>query len=393
MSNFSGAIKVAATTATAAAVNADRLDTIRNAGDYATSGGSSNAYTLSIDAQYTAYAAGDVFKFKSNFANTASATLNVNSIGAKTIKRPDGTALIANDILSGQIVTVIYDGTDLIMISVRGNKPEVYSYNAGETINGATLPVPVYQDTSDGEFYICDANVTTKLNFRGFAITNGTDGNPMNIQTAGIVSGFSGLTKGKYYVSDTVGTLSTTPGTYEVLVGLAVSATEILILRNETSCFIDSNVTRTDTQTASASKSGTFTITTPRRARLIKFTVTVIDNLQTGSNSTRVRTYNCYMDLITQRITARILYSANNQNITSAQIFTTGAANLSDLVQATVQTMTNSVITVDNSGGTSNTRIDSIVSTENTITFSYTLNTGAVADDCAIALSSVIILG
>lgn len=393
MSNFSGATKTAATTATAAAVNADRLDVIRNAGDYATSGGSSNAYTLAVDAQYTAYSAGDVFKFKSNFANTTTATLNVNSIGAKTIKRPDGTALIANDIISGQIVTVIYDGTDLIMVSVRGNKPEVYSYNAGETIAGATLPVPVYQDTSDGEFYACDANVTTKLNFRGFAISDGTNGNPINVQTAGIVSGFSGLTKGKYYVSDTVGTIATTPGTYAVLVGLAVSATEILILQNETVSFIDSNVTQTDTQTASASKSGTFTINTPRRARLIKFTVTVIDNLQSGSNSTRVRTYNCHMDLINQRIIAQLLYSANNQNITSAQVFVTGAANLQDLIMGTVQAMTNSVISVDNSGGTSFTRIDSIVSTENAITFSYTLNSGSVADDCAIALTSVIVLG
>lgn len=393
MSNFSGTTKTAATTATAAAVNADRLDVIRNAGDYATSGGSSNAYTLAVDAQYTAYSAGDVFKFKSNFANTASATLNVNSIGAKTIKRPDGTALIANDILSGQIVEVIYDGTDLIMISVRGNKPEVYSYNAGETIAGATLPVPVYQDTSDGEFYACDANVTTKLNFRGFAISDGTNGNPINVQTAGIVSGFSGLTKGKYYVSDTVGTIATTPGTYAVLVGLAVSATEILILQNETVSFIDSNVTQTDTQTASASKSGTFTINTPRRARLIKFTVTVIDNLQSGSNSTRVRTYNCHMDLINQRIIAQLLYSANNQNITSAQVFVTGAANLQNLIMGTVQAMTNSVISVDNSGGTSFTRIDSIVSTEKAITFSYTLNSGSVADDCAIALTSVIVLG
>ena len=393
MSNFSGATKTAATTATAAAVNEDRLDVIRNAGDYATSGGSSNAYTLAIDAQYVAYAAGDVFKFKSNFANTTTATLNVNSIGAKTIKRPDGTALIANDIRSGQIVEVIYDGTDLIMISVRGNKPEVISYNAGETIAGATLPVPVYQDTSDGEWYACDANVSTKLNFRGYAITDGTDGNPINIQIGGIVSGFSGLAKGKYYVSDTAGTIQTTPGTFEVLAGLAISATEILIIRDETCAFIDSNVTRTDTQTASAAKSGTFTITTPRRARLIKFTVSVFDNLQTGANSTRVRTYNCYMDLINQRITAQLVYSANNQNQTSPSLYTSGAANLSDLVQSPVQTMSNAIITVDNSGGTSNTRIDSIVSTESTITFSYTLNTGSVADDCAIALSSVIILG
>lgn len=102
--------------------------------------------------------------------------------------------------------------------------------NAGETINGATLPVPVYQDKSDGELYACDANDTGKLKFIGFAISNSTNGNPIKFQGAGVVSGFSGLSFGeKYYVQDSVGTIGTTPGTYEVLVGIAVSSTQILI--------------------------------------------------------------------------------------------------------------------------------------------------------------------
>ena len=101
------------------------------------------------------------------------------------------------------------------------------SYNAGETINGATLPVPVYQDTSDNEFYACDANDTAKLNFVGFAIS---DGNPIDIQMNGIVKGFSGLDEGeKYYVQDTAGTIGKTPGTHKIYVGRAISQTELLI--------------------------------------------------------------------------------------------------------------------------------------------------------------------
>jgi len=107
------------------------------------------------------------------------------------------------------------------------------SYNAGETINGATLPVPVYQDTTDNEFYKCDADDTDKLNFVGFAISNGTDGNPIDIQMNGIVKGFSGLDEGeKYYVQDTAGTIGTSKGTYNILVGVAISTTELLILKN-----------------------------------------------------------------------------------------------------------------------------------------------------------------
>ena len=104
------------------------------------------------------------------------------------------------------------------------------SVTAGETINGATLPVPVYQETSAGKYLACDGDVTTKLAFQGFAISNSTDTNPITLQHTGIVSGFTGLTIGlKYYLSDTVGTISSSVGTYEVLVGIAISTTEILI--------------------------------------------------------------------------------------------------------------------------------------------------------------------
>ena len=52
----------------------------------------------------------------------------------------------------------------------------IRSMTAGETINGATLPVAVYQNTTDNEVYACDGNDTTKLKFIGFAISNSTDG-------------------------------------------------------------------------------------------------------------------------------------------------------------------------------------------------------------------------
>lgn len=101
---------------------------------------------------------------------------------------------------------------------------------AGATINGATLPVPVYQNTTDNEYYACDGNDTAALKFQGFAISNGTDANPISIQYSGVVTGFSGLDEGlAYYLSDTVGTIQNTPGTTSVMVGVAISATELFI--------------------------------------------------------------------------------------------------------------------------------------------------------------------
>lgn len=101
---------------------------------------------------------------------------------------------------------------------------------AGATINGATLPVPVYQNKTDNEFYACDANDTSAMKFLGFAVTNGTDGNDIDVVFAGVVSGFTGLSEGeKYYVQDTVGTIGTSPGTNEILVGIAISETELVV--------------------------------------------------------------------------------------------------------------------------------------------------------------------
>lgn len=105
---------------------------------------------------------------------------------------------------------------------------------AGETINGATLPVPVYQQYDDKEWYACDANVVGKCAFRGFAISNSTNGNDITIQFNGVVSGFSGLTEGaQYFVQDTAGTIGTSVGTNTVPVGIALSATELLIRHDD----------------------------------------------------------------------------------------------------------------------------------------------------------------
>jgi len=100
---------------------------------------------------------------------------------------------------------------------------------AGETINGATLPVALYIKDADGEVYACDADDANALEFIGFAVSNSTDGNPITVQTKGIVSGFTGLDAGKkYYIQDDK-TIGTSIGTYEVLVGIAISTTQILI--------------------------------------------------------------------------------------------------------------------------------------------------------------------
>jgi hypothetical protein len=78
---------------------------------YAADAGSTDTYAITLAPVPAAYYVGMVVVFKANTANTGAATLNVNALGAKTIKKNKDKDLADNDIESGQMVTVIYDGT------------------------------------------------------------------------------------------------------------------------------------------------------------------------------------------------------------------------------------------------------------------------------------------
>lgn len=124
----------------------------------------------------------------------------------------------------------------------------MYSSSDGGATWGGAITDDIYfktigyfkQSYDDGEVIMSDANAnavqdTNRLKFHGFAIENKNDGEDITIQTTGIVSGFTGLTIGtKYYVQDTVGTIGTVVGTTTILVGVAISATQLLIEKDIT---------------------------------------------------------------------------------------------------------------------------------------------------------------
>lgn len=97
-----------------------------------TSGGSANAYTLTYSVAPAAYYAGQRFGFTTNFSVTGSATVNVNSLGAKTIKKIVAgvkTNLSSGDIVSGDFVDLLYDGTDMVWVN-KGFAGTTYTVNA-----------------------------------------------------------------------------------------------------------------------------------------------------------------------------------------------------------------------------------------------------------------------
>lgn len=89
----------------------------------------------------SAYAAGQTFRFVSAGANTGAVTLNIASLGAKSVTKNGTTALSAGDIPSGAVVEVAYDGTRFQLISA--------NVFAGAVINTARATVASAATTAD----------------------------------------------------------------------------------------------------------------------------------------------------------------------------------------------------------------------------------------------------
>lgn len=83
-----------------------------------TVGGTVDAITLTVSPAYTAYAVNNSFLVKATGANTSTApTLNVNGLGAKTIKAPGGGAVVASQWATNDMLLLTYNGTDMILLA------------------------------------------------------------------------------------------------------------------------------------------------------------------------------------------------------------------------------------------------------------------------------------
>jgi hypothetical protein len=84
-----------------------------------TSAGAADAQTLTMTPTLTAYPTGGHFAFKAGagLTNTGACTINIDAIGAKDVKRQDGTDPVAGDITAGEIYKILYDGTNLVLLN------------------------------------------------------------------------------------------------------------------------------------------------------------------------------------------------------------------------------------------------------------------------------------
>lgn len=85
---------------------------------YGADTGTANTYVVaSPNPPVVGYAVGIGVSFTVANANTGASTINVSSLGAKSIVHADGSSLVAGDLVAGKIALVEYDGTHFQLIN------------------------------------------------------------------------------------------------------------------------------------------------------------------------------------------------------------------------------------------------------------------------------------
>lgn len=73
--------------------------------------------TATATPDLTAYSTGMLLFFTPANNNTAASTVNVDALGAKSIVKGDGTALMAGDLQASTIHSIMYDGTNFVLLN------------------------------------------------------------------------------------------------------------------------------------------------------------------------------------------------------------------------------------------------------------------------------------
>lgn len=123
-----------------------------------TVGGTASAITLSCAPAPSAYATNMAFDFKATATSTGATTINVNSLGAKSIYRGGTTDIFAGDIVSGQTYRVVYDGTGFQLQNPSSSQTQVAGAFKGLSVSstGLSASISVAADAltlTDGSYY------------------------------------------------------------------------------------------------------------------------------------------------------------------------------------------------------------------------------------------------
>jgi hypothetical protein len=167
---------------------------IDDLGAVTTVGGTADAITVTLGQvgganSISAYATGQLFRFKAGADNTGAATINVNAIGAKAIRKIESgadVALDAADILDGKYYLAIYDATANAAAGAWIIDPGSASVAAATTTAAGIVELATLAETlayTDATRAVTPSNLPLPTGYLyGLTLANGTDAtNDINI--------------------------------------------------------------------------------------------------------------------------------------------------------------------------------------------------------------------
>lgn len=132
-----------------------------NYANYLVATGSANTYAVTFGAGVApaSYVTGLTLVVKINIANTGASTINVNSLGAKSITKFGTTALVSGDLIANSIVILVYDGTRFQLTTTAtapgGSNTQVQFNNSG-AFGGSTRLI---WNTTDSSLTVYDVTI------------------------------------------------------------------------------------------------------------------------------------------------------------------------------------------------------------------------------------------
>ena len=93
---------------------------VRQQLNYAIGTGTVNNYAFDLDPPLDQYRPGLTLRIKIPVACNGASTLNINGLGSRAIKRANGADTAANDLLSGMVVELVYDGAAWQIVNFQG---------------------------------------------------------------------------------------------------------------------------------------------------------------------------------------------------------------------------------------------------------------------------------
>jgi hypothetical protein len=199
-----------------------------------TSSGSANAYAITSKRTIGSLVNNTVMAWTANHTNTGAATLALNGLTAKAIRRPNGDALVAGDIVSGQQVVVVYKSSpDYWQLLSPG------AFGASDTLVGAMAIAT--QTLMEAAASLVTAVTPGRQHFHsghpkawGYVLGDGT------LQASHGVSSVVRDSEGVYTVtlstamSSSLYAIIATSALQDDIIGFAISSSSVFVLRNKT---------------------------------------------------------------------------------------------------------------------------------------------------------------